>query len=145
MGRVRTQEDVDNFLTSVRALLRDWERYYGLEYAFWVAEFVPKYDEERTLIPCPVRTRPLEEGIEEKYQEREVDQVKAVQACCHAGIGCPVCDGTGYLPSGHLHVHLAISCDPFWWGRGEKKKEDVYQDFGKRGFHGFLDDHGHGS
>ena len=144
VGRIKTQDDVEEFLSSVRLLLRNWERYYGLEYAFWVAECVVKPDEERTRIPCPIHTRHLPDDLEDQYEAEKVEALKGLQACCHAGIGCPICDGTGYLPSVHLHVHLAISCDPFWWGRGQKNEKDNYQDFGQRGFHGFLDDHGLG-
>ena len=143
VGRVYTQEDVNDFLASVRLLLRKWRQYYGLGHAYWVAECVVKWDEEYTNIRCPV-LESVEEGltkVDSSMADCHIIAKEAVRGIveeCLKGDNCPFCRGKGYLPAVHLHVHVAMSTQPFWYGRGNAPVSGV-QDFGGRGLKGFIE------
>jgi hypothetical protein len=110
---VATHDDVDEFLSAVRRVLRRWEQADGLHAAWMVSEVTVK--DGHTEMDCPVCTAPPQ--VEE--WPREVAEV--VQAV-HRGRGiegrCHVCDGVRKLPKVHLHVHLIVIAAPFSWGVG---------------------------
>lgn len=145
---VRTREDVATFLSSVRGMMRDWEQQYGLGASWWVAEVVEKVDDPafpRTEIPCPVRTY---EPSAEEYARMPKDvaaELRAMHRDCGEGGECHLCDGTGYLPGVHLHVHVAVVCRAFWFGTGESPPPpsgaDKWEDFGGLGWGGFVKKH----
>jgi hypothetical protein len=137
-GRIKSHDDVNDFLTKFRGMLRRWQRSHGLHFGYWVAECVVKDDEPPTDIICPVRTgnNPLPNDITNKIFED-----------CTTGGNCPICRGRGYLPSVHLHIHLVVCSEPFWYGDGsppEKLKGWLTQDFAGMGWNGFKNDCGMG-
>jgi hypothetical protein len=149
--RIETHADVDNFLQRVRSLCRKWERTHSAEFGYFVAECVPKPEEGRTKIACPIREFDLPEAekMENKYHLNAIQKMVEVKEACHAGKWCPYCDGTGYLPKVHIHVHLALSAPPFYYGEGEVPQDDrdwswIKCDFNGKGFYGFVNDEGLG-
>ena len=149
--RIETHKDVQSFLDAVRRLCRKWERTHGAEYGYWVAECVPKPEEGLTNIPCPVRAYDLPdaEDMENKYHLDAIQNMIEVKHACHEGKWCPYCNGTGYLPKVHLHVHLALSAPPFYYGEGEVPQDDrdwdwIKCDFNGQGFYGFVNGEGLG-
>jgi len=131
MGRVKTAEDVNSFLKSFRKLLRRWQRSNGLHFGYWVAETVIKDNESPTKIHCPIG-----QYLDDDYSPGE----KKLHDNCKNG-NCPICKGLGYLPSVHLHIHLVVCCDSFWFGRGEVPKdlEHRFKDFGGLGWWNFCE------
>jgi len=130
--RVKTHEDVDNFLNDFRAMLRKWQRTHGMNFGYWVAETVVKDDEPPTEIICPIR-----KGNTPNPTSITDDVFKT----CVEGGNCIICKGKGYIPSTHLHIHLVICCDSFYFGEGEIPeylKDRNYYDFGGDGFYGFV-------
>ncbi len=136
VGRVQTTEDVNTFLTGFRKLLRRWQRSHNLHFGYWVAETVIKDDEQPTNIPCPIG-----QHLDEDYTPIEKD----MHDNCKNG-NCPICKGRGFLPSVHLHIHLVVCCNSFWFGRGEVPKDLQHQfdDFGGLGWWGFCESEGLG-
>lgn len=145
---VQTRDDVSQFLSSVRALFREWEQRHGLGAVWWVAEVVEKPTWDRTFIPCPTRLYQPPDDQAERWPEGVRAEVAEVRDECQAGKRCPMCGGRGTLPGVHLHVHAAVMARPFWYGRGEAPEPppgvDRWQDFGGRGFTGLVESHGLG-
>ena len=146
--RVFNRDDVKSFLCGVRETLNRWRRYYDLGYAYWVSECVVKWFEPPTEIPCPVRES-VRDGLSAIYSSMSHYYVEAALAVrevienCLSGGNCPLCRGKGYLPSVHLHVHVAMSTKPFWYGEGPSTVPGL-QDFGGRGLKGLVDSAGVG-
>ena len=115
--QTRTRQDIADFFTSFRKMLRSWNRSAGLGYAFWTAEGVVKWDEQGS-IPCPLReSAPPDEWLYNSSAELRAE-VETLRQECHDG-NCKFCGGSGYLPAVHLHVHLLTSSKPFYYGAGE--------------------------
>jgi hypothetical protein len=149
--KVMFRSDVDSFLSGFRKLLRYWRDTKLLDYGYWVAEYVPDFN-VRTFIPCPVRTTDYNYNFE-NYVDSLEENLQEIQHNCRNGISCPYCDGSGFLPSGHLHIHMVVSGKPFYWGEGRVPKDEngiklrKYQhlnDFGSYGFKGACDKYGLG-
>lgn len=104
--------DVQRFL---RALARP-DRDTVLDGGVWVAEWVSKRDREPTVESCPV----CADVVETTNEAGEViARGPRMSEFWRDDAGaCVVCDGAGFLPPGHLHVHVvAVARRPFWWGR----------------------------
>lgn len=150
--RVKTRDDVRDFLVTIRRLTYEWRRYYGLGAAWWVAEVTgPKVEEEPTAIPCPFR------HAWDADELPTLDDLRGdlpvadwlLDRCADCAEGkCTLCLGRGVLPAVHLHVHLVGWARPFWYGKGEAPAPppgaDRWEDFGGRGWAGFVEDHGLG-
>jgi len=136
--RIQTRDDVNDFLTSFRGLLRKWERSHDLKFGYWVAECVIKDDEPPTQIICPIRAynNPIPNDTTDKLFSE-----------CTEGSNCAICKGHGYLPSTHLHIHFVVCSPSFYFGEGQTPdhlKDRFKLDFGGRGFYGFCSDNGMG-
>lgn len=149
--RCEDHEDVKKFLGSVRSFLRQWTRSAGLGFGFWVAEAVPKWDEEPSQIPCPLRkAAPVDfvEGCPEILRR----SLSHFHETCVDGSSCNFCRGRGYLPRMHVHVHLLTSSLPFWYGADQPPKEKrqkyparwIGEDGEYTGFQGACSRHGIG-
>ena len=115
--QTRTRKDIAEFFSNFRKMLRSWNRSAGLGYAFWTAEGVVKWDEQGS-ITCPLRQSvPPDEWLYNSSADLKVE-VKNLRQQCYDG-NCKFCQGSGYLPAVHLHVHLLTSSKPFYYGAGE--------------------------
>jgi len=135
--RIKNSECVDKFLNDFRGLLRKWQRTHDLKFGYFVAECVIKEEEEHTNIPCPIR----------QYNSPFLndEHLNNIHETCVNGGNCPICKGSGYLPSVHLHIHFVVCCPSFYFGDGETPehlKDRNFYDFNGKGFYGFCKENG---
>ena len=151
--KVQTREDVDTFLKNVRKTMKAWERSAaGIGAAWWVAECTVNWNAPPTKIPCPVPEMPITDNLDQ-YSKKARNTLESIvqghgsgwssptlRTCSH--LQCPYCRGRGYLPSVHLHAHVAVLSVPFYYGEGEAPEGQSYpQTFGGRGFRGLLNEY----
>jgi hypothetical protein len=114
--RCRVAADVREFLRNVKRFVKSAQRVGALEAAVWVAEWVPAEEGGDSGERCGLcHAAP---GVRTIVQSRKGGPrvLRWLDEAVSGVRGCPLCLGRGWLPVGHLHVHVLGWFKPWRWG-----------------------------